>query len=67
MKWTIGIKIACGYLAAGVFLLVINAMMILLASKLVSGFQVDGFAAAFWGAAVLTLLYLVIRGFMKEE
>jgi len=54
-------------LTFGVFLLVINAMMLLLASKLVSGFQVQGFAAAFWGAAVLTLLSLLIRGFMKEE
>jgi putative membrane protein len=54
-------------LTFGVFLLVINAMMILLASKLVDGFQVQGYAAAFWGAAVLTLLSLVIRGVMKED
>ncbi|MGD0858323.1 MAG: phage holin family protein [Terracidiphilus sp.] len=54
-------------LTFGVFLLVINAMMILLAAKLVDGFQVQGFAAAFWGGAVLTLLSLVIRAFTKED
>jgi putative membrane protein len=50
----------------GVFLLVINAMMILLASKLVPGFQVQGYTPAFWGAAVLTLLSFVIRALVKE-
>jgi putative membrane protein len=53
-------------LTFGVFLLVINALMILLASRLVSGFQVHGFAPAFWGGVVLTLLSFVIRALLKE-
>jgi putative membrane protein len=53
-------------LTFGVFLLVINAAMILFASKLVSGFTVYGWVPAFWGAAVLSLLGLLIRAFAKE-
>jgi len=48
-------------LTLGLFLLVINGMMILLASSVVRGFHVYGFWAAFWGAAVLALLGMVIR------
>ncbi|MGO9437829.1 MAG: phage holin family protein [Terracidiphilus sp.] len=50
----------------GIFLLVINAAMILLASNLVGGFYVYGWKPAFWGAAVLSLLSLIIRAFAKE-
>jgi len=41
--------------------------MILLASKLVSGFQVQGFVPAFWGGVVLALLSLVIRAATKQS
>jgi putative membrane protein len=50
----------------GLFLLVINAAMILFASHLVGGFTVYGWVPAFWGAAVLSLLSLLIRAFSKE-
>ncbi|MCX6290491.1 MAG: phage holin family protein [Bacteroidetes bacterium] len=39
----------------GFFLLVINAIMILFASKLVDGFRVDGFWTAFFFSLVLSL------------
>ena len=45
----------------GLFLLVINAMMLMFASRFVSGFAVHGFAPAFWGALVLALLNLLTR------
>jgi putative membrane protein len=48
-------------LTFGIFLLVINALMIMLASRVVSGFVVHGFAAAFWGALVLALLQMVVK------
>lgn len=48
-------------LTLGLFLLVINSLMILLASRLVAGFVVRGFAPAFWAAALLALLGMVIR------
>ena len=52
---------------AGLFLLVINAAMILMASKIVSGFYVYGWVPAFWGAAVLSILGMVIRAVMKDQ
>ncbi len=48
-------------LTLGLFLLVINGLMIMLASSLVSGFHVRGFMPALWGAVVLALLGLLIR------
>jgi len=53
-------------LTLGIFLLVINGMMILVASSIVRGFNVRGFFAAFWGAVVLALLGMVIRGITKN-
>ena len=52
-------------LTLGVFLLFINGLMILLASSIVRGFNVDGFWPAFWGAVVLALLGMIIRAFTK--
>jgi putative membrane protein len=48
-------------LTLGIFLLVINGLMILLASRVVRGFDVRGFFPAFWGAIVLALLHMAIR------
>jgi putative membrane protein len=53
-------------LTLGVFLLVINGLMILLASSIVPGFHVSGFVPAFWGAVVLALLGMVIRAIVKD-
>jgi putative membrane protein len=53
-------------LTLGIFLLVINGIMILIASSLVRGFHVNGFAPAFWGAVVLALLGVVIRALKKN-
>jgi putative membrane protein len=57
-------------LTLGIFLLVINALMIKLAASIVNGFQVNGFLPAFFGAIVLALLGMAIRaitGSMSEE
>ncbi|HEY1257186.1 MAG TPA: phage holin family protein, partial [Terracidiphilus sp.] len=53
-------------LTLGLFLLVINGIMILLASSIVRGFHVRGFGAAFWGAVVLALLGMIIRALTKQ-
>jgi putative membrane protein len=53
-------------LTLGIFLLVINGIMIMVAAKFVPGFQVSGFAPAFWGAVVLALLGMLIRAVVKE-
>jgi putative membrane protein len=48
-------------LTLGIFWLVINAVMIELASAFVRGFRVDTFGAAFWGAIVLSLVNMILR------
>jgi putative membrane protein len=53
-------------LTLGLFLLVINGMMILVASNIVRGFHVRGIGPAFWGAVVLALLGMVIRAVAKS-
>jgi putative membrane protein len=54
-------------LTLGIFLLVINGIMILLASAVVPGFHVNGFGPAFWGAVVLALLGMLIRAVVKDS
>jgi putative membrane protein len=54
-------------ITAGLFLLIINAAMIRLASGMVGGFYVYGWWPAFWGAVVLSLLGMVIRAVMKDQ
>lgn len=41
------------FLTFGLFLLVINALMLMLTAQLMPGMVVDGFASAFWGALVI--------------
>ncbi|MBX3256966.1 MAG: phage holin family protein [Chitinophagaceae bacterium] len=50
----------------GLFLLVINALMVMLASRLVDGIQVDGF----WWALLFSLLLSIVSSLLfsgKEE
>ena len=54
-------------LTFGLFLLVINAAMILLAAKIVTGFVVYGWVPAFWAAAILAILGMLIRALMKDQ
>jgi len=49
----------------GLFLFVINALMLMLSAKLVQGFSVDGFGAALLGAIVLSLLNLMLAMFLQ--
>ncbi|MBA3913443.1 MAG: phage holin family protein [Acidobacteriales bacterium] len=56
-------------LTLGIFWIVINALVIELASAFVPGFHVVSFGAAFWGAIVLSLLNMFFRWlvFPKRE
>ena len=47
----------------GLFLFVINALIILLADKLVSGFSVDGF----WWALLFSLLLSLVSSLLYKE
>jgi putative membrane protein len=49
-------------LTLGLLFLVINALMLMLASKISPGFQISSFGAAFVGAVVLAVVHVVIEG-----
>src|SRR4051812_22626282 len=54
-------------LTLGIFWLVINALMLELASAIVPGFHISGFGAAFIGAIVLALVNMIIRWLMPKK
>ena len=51
----------------GFFLLVINALIILAADKLVGGFEVDGFWYALLFSIVLTIVVSLLNMLVKED
>ena len=51
----------------GLFILVINALMILLVSALVKGFKVSGFWTAFFASIFISLLSLLIGGLIGGD
>lgn len=52
-------------LTFGIFWFVINALMLKFASLFVPGFYVQGFAPAFWGAIILSLLNIAVRQVLR--
>jgi putative membrane protein len=48
-------------LSLGLFWLVINALMLELASAFVPGFHIQRFLSAFWGGIVLTLVNMLLK------
>jgi len=53
-------------LTLGLFLMVINAMLLLLTAELVEGFTIDGFWSAFWGALVISIVTLIANSLTKR-
>jgi len=49
----------------GLFWFVINALMLEFASVFVSGFRIEGFVPAFFGAIVLSLVNMVLRAIAR--
>ena len=54
-------------LTLGLFLFVINAVIILIASNLVSGFAVSGFWVALGFSLLLSLFQSILYSFLKEK
>jgi len=54
-------------LTLGLFWFVVNAVMLIVASKLVPGFVVTGFVPAFWGAIVLALINMAFRALLPRR
>jgi len=51
----------------GLFTLIVNALMFWLASTIVKGFEVTGFAAAFWGALAYWIIIVVINYLFEDR
>jgi putative membrane protein len=59
-------------LTLGLFVLVINTVVLLIASSLARtilhvGFYVDGFWPAFWGAVVVSIVSVILSGLVRES
>ena len=54
-------------LTLGLFLMVINAVLLLLTAELVEGFKIEGgFWSAFWGALVISIVTLIANSLTKR-
>jgi putative membrane protein len=52
-------------LTLGFFILVVNGLMLLWVPSLVSGFHVDSFRSAFWGAIVIGIISWTLSAFFR--
>ncbi|HVJ58534.1 MAG TPA: phage holin family protein [Terrimicrobiaceae bacterium] len=52
-------------LTMGLFIFVINALLLLLVSKIIPSFQVSGFWSAFFGAIVISLVSWLLSSFFR--
>lgn len=52
-------------LTLGIFSLILNALMLLLAGSVISGFRVEGFGAAFLGSILLSIVTLVLHALIR--
>lgn len=55
------------FLTLGLFLLVINALMILLVARLVKGFKVSGFWTAFFASILVSVLSFAIGALLPSD
>jgi len=54
-------------LTMGLFILVINALMMMLVSFLIPPFQVDGFWSAFFGAIIVSIVCWIFSSFFRAS
>ena len=52
-------------LTLGLFILVLNGLLLLLVPSVVAGFHVDSFWSAFWGAIVISFVSWVLSAFFR--
>jgi len=52
-------------LTLGFFILIVNGLMLLFVPTIVSGFHVDGFGSAFWGAIVISIVSWILSAFFR--
>jgi len=51
----------------GLFMLVINALLLWSVGVVLKNFQVDGFASAFWGSLVISITSLLLNSLTKTK
>lgn len=44
----------------GLFLIVVNALMLMIAAAFVDGFEVKGFGSAMWGSVILSVMNFLV-------
>jgi putative membrane protein len=52
-------------LTLGFFILVVNGLMLLIVPGIVTGFHVDSFGSAFWGAIVISVVSWLLSAFFR--
>ena len=52
-------------LTLGIFILIINGLMLYWVPGIVSGFHVDGYGSAFWGAIVIGIISWLLSAFFR--
>ena len=55
------------FITFGLFLLVINALMVLLVARLVTGFKVTGFWSALWASVFVSVLSFAIGAWLPSD
>ena len=54
-------------LTLGFFTFVINALLLMMASGVIGGFEVHGFWAAFFGSLIISLISWLLSSFINEQ
>ena len=52
-------------LTLGIFILIVNGLMLYWVPSIVSGFHVDGYGSAFWGAIVVGIISWLLSAFFR--
>src|SRR4051812_22802951 len=52
-------------LTLGIFILLVNGLMLYWVPSIVSGFHVDGYGSAFWGAIVIGIISWLLSAFFR--
>jgi putative membrane protein len=52
-------------LTLGIFIFVLNGLMLLLVNQFVHGFHVDSFGSAFWGAILISIVSWMLSAFFR--
>ena len=52
-------------LSLGIFIFVVNGLMLLLVNQFVHGFHVDSFGSAFWGAILISIVSWMLSAFFR--